>query len=207
MLSEVQIVRAAIGEALIPIIAIIVWIVSSIVKAGKQGQPARGEQQTPGPSRSPAEDPQDELRKFLEQLSGGAAPPQAEAPPPPAAEPSPPPIYEPPPNEVPPPVRERSHVREAPRVQQPPAVQPRRPATQEPAHPDRSCSVDEARERIIQSREFIASKTHAAPRQKQQMSSALRRLIGDLTRPETARKAIILREILGPPLGLQDRRL
>ena len=198
-------VRADIGEALVPIIAVIVWIVSSIARAGKQGQPAQRERSSPTPSPSSAGDPQEQLRDFLEQLSGQSTTPAEPSTEAPAGAP------DLPADPVP---AARPIVRDAPQVRQQtqrvpsaqPVTLPPLAADHQTKHEDRSYSANEARSRITQARgEGSASYTVGPLRRRS--SRAAKRLIGDLAHPNTARKAILLREVLGPPLGLQDRRI
>tara|TARA_B100000809_G_scaffold247932_1_gene277498 strand:- start:2479 stop:3096 length:618 start_codon:yes stop_codon:yes gene_type:complete len=205
MLSKLHMVRADIGETLVPIIAVIVWIVSSIARAGKKGKPTQRERHTPMPSRPASGEPQEQLRDFLEQLSGQSTTPA-----------EPPPAYENPPDPSAPPVpASRPSVRDAPPVQrqtqrvptaQPVTLPPLAPVDQT-EHGDRSCSVDEARSRITRLRGAKSPSYEVVGTLRRRSSRAAKRLIGDLAHPDTARKAILLREILGPPLGLQDRRI
>ncbi len=160
---------------------IIITIVAQIVKGarkvasqapGKEGD-ADGERNRPAPD--------DELRKFLEGLSGGTPPKPAATPPP-----------------VPPPVRPMAQPQARPRqtVRKPepirikPQPKPKPPPPRVAAPP------------IVEQPVAVAPAALVASPQRK--ASRFQKLLQkDLADSEAAQKAIVLREVLGPPLALR----
>lgn len=164
--------------ALIPVVIILVSIVAQLVKAGKRT--SAGER-PPRPG-TPSESPGGELQDFLRSLSGQQTPPE------PATLRVPPP----PPPPAPAPQKVRAVHSPAPKkrvVQKPPPppgqTQPVSAKVQQPASLTPTPVAAPARE--------------PAPR-------LLGRNVALLFRDRTSlREAIVLREVLGPPLGARTQ--
>ncbi|MBT3192578.1 MAG: hypothetical protein HN341_08490 [Verrucomicrobia bacterium] len=186
-------------------IFIVISIVAQVIKASKKvSSEAPGTDD--GPRGGPAES-NDELRQFLEQLGGGGAatpkplPPRPPAPPRPAVQRREPTMRVSPedhrqntPQATPSVVRRRA-VTEAP-PHEPHATPPPPPAVPERVRP----KPQKQRSETVQIELPASSASQAA--------SKLQRLIRDeLQQTEDTRKAIVLREVLGPPLALRSRQL
>ncbi|MDA0321132.1 MAG: hypothetical protein O2923_00240 [Verrucomicrobia bacterium] len=180
--------RLDILDGIIPVVAVIIWIVSSMMKVAKKGQrPGRSDPMMPQ-EPAPSGDPEEQLRRFLQGLSGAAG----------QQAPGPPPVFEeeeemeaplrvvPPP---PPPIRV---VAATPRDQAAPSAYDRVERTV--AAPR---SAAEARDPLAQE-----SMRPVASRRSQPARRWLRR---HLDTAESVRNAVILREVLGPPLGMRKQ--
>jgi len=180
--------RLDILDGIIPVVAVIIWIVSSMMKGAKKGpRPGRSAPMTPqGPA--PSGDPQEQLRRFLQDLSESAG---QQAPEPPSVfeeeeEPAPPPRVVPPP---PPPIRVAAAT---PRVQAVPDAYER---VARPVHAPGSAM--EARDPLAQETMRPVSSRRSQP--------ARRWLRRHLNSAKGVRNAVILREVLGPPLGMRKQ--
>ena len=181
------------GEGIFWLIVTIFVIISQIAKASKKNAPPTQKQGLPDAGGSPEE----ELRDFLKRLSGGAEESQQQPPPPPPRpqRPLPPPPLPAPaarttaggqagaqriPSEPP-----AHHHRQKPRAEPLPAPVPQAVLTPAPAQ--------------------MAPVTVApvAPRVPSGYWRAI--IVADLANRECQREAIILRDILGPPLALRRR--
>ncbi|HEY0968736.1 MAG TPA: hypothetical protein VGD88_15195 [Opitutaceae bacterium] len=135
---------------------------------------------------------QEEIRRKIQERRAGGAP-AAPVEPPPLREEAP--AYEAP-------VEEPSWREQAPRAPQPPplddGVLARQRALQEQlqALAERRAALEAARSRASAPVLAAATATHARPSK----SAALLR---DLRDPESTRRAIVLREVLGPPVALR----
>ncbi|MDP6811354.1 MAG: hypothetical protein QGH31_11640 [Kiritimatiellia bacterium] len=187
-----HIVTAGIDD-LIPVVIIISVIIARIMKAAKQGKPMMppppGDRPQPTP-QTPANQPAEELRDFLQALSGAAQTRSEPAPPPP---PPPPPVpvpaqrpvaqkrFQAPPK--PSRVRRRAKpVQAARQAPQPAPTTPQKPApfwNQPPPAP----------------RPVIVEACELNPARKE-----LNKHLEDAT---SLRGAWLLREVLGPPVGLR----
>lgn len=166
---------AAGGQDLIPLVIIIVVVLAQIIKAAKGGsRPAPGQ---PGPSQQ-ADDvftaPQDELKKFLESLSGG--------------------MSQPPPEQPPPLPRKQSRVMRIKQPAQPPVIE--------------TVSVEEVKTSPLQESPKAARQAdmqiEAPPIHVMPVTQNIRPQIAyELISRQSIRKAIVLREILGPCLALR----
>jgi hypothetical protein len=215
---------------------VILWIVGQIVAkarnaAKEQGTPAQPPRGTPG---SPGE-AEDELRRFLESLSGGAPRPPQARPPAPAPATAPPPLPQAPQPALRTPVRktpaapapqphriERTRPAPAPR-RQPAAQRPVRPpmttlrevVTAEPAAPpplpeprgvqQPAAAVDEAQllrdglsSALFGSRQarFGVARVGTGRGRRGNLLKGFKSRTG-------LRRAVIAREILGPPIALR----
>lgn len=203
-------------ELVIWLVFIIITMVAQAIKGAKKLKGNRPSQE-PGQSPRPHLDPQQELEEFLESLSrGGAKPAQ------PAPQPTPEPVSE---------GRraEETHVdrrpKAAPHVA--PSVAPAAPRRVEAAHVDRRPKA--APPRVVQAPApiqtivppiptFEPSTPKPAGRDKnyvtvdpEEVEAAyyhkLRMEIGeDLTDRHTLRKAVLLQEILNPPIALRHQQ-
>jgi len=172
MMNVPPIVTAGFDD-LIPVIIIITVIITRIVKAAKQGKPlvppAPGTRPRPTPRPQPqpqAGQPADELRQFLQALSG-------------VQEPPPTPVQVRPPQPPPPPAKAKRRVVKAAAPKPP---QPKKPApfwNQPPPAP----------------RPVIVEACELTPARQE-----LNKHLEDAT---SLRGAWILREVLGPPVGLR----
>lgn len=182
-----------ISDAIIPIVAVIIWIVSSVMKSNKKAP--RGDQD-PVPSTPPQDfgspdDPEVQLRRFLHELSGTSD--EEEEPEPVTAiqdvreEPAPRIVPPPPPRHVvaatPPPL--------APPPQEVPVrvTRPEAPAVELPAVVESSPIAMDAPLRAVGGRSL----------------EIMKRLRTQLQRPESVRHAIVLREVLGPPIAMRQQ--
>ena len=182
---------------------IIITVVAQIVKGAKKvASQAPGKTEEGAPPGSPRETPdrgtrEDELRKFLETLAGGQ--PQ---PPKPAA--APPPIPHPARQQAPTVRRQPATVR-----QQPPTVRRPKPgvATQAPEQaPYRAVpSTDSTVTRHRATAGAVApASMHVETARAEMRTSALQAMLKkELQGVAARRKAIVLREILGPPHALK----
>jgi len=179
---------AAGGGDIFPLIIIVVVIVAQLIKAVKGPKPT-----VTKPGSQPAEDgtfvaPEDELKKFLESLSGGGSSSKPEQP-------------------VPVPTQPRQKPREI-RV-----IEPVKPVTirtarvkepdyafEEPFVPEVAAPpplpVAAARQTAAFSEASPARITDKTPHIRSQ-------IVGELTSRHSIRKAIVLREILGPCFALR----
>lgn len=159
-----QLHTADAGEGLISLIVVIAVIVAQIVKALKKAGAASGQGAPQQPVREYA-DPQEELRKFLEELSGVPQPPQRA----PEAQ-----------KIVTPPHRQ-------PASRPPPAAA----SKPKPAPPPQRKTPTP----VVLQKDVYASPLGSSPR-----AAAFAKKLRNYG---TARESIVLREILGPPLGLR----
>jgi hypothetical protein len=199
-------------EDVIPVLVILAVIISQIVKAGKavsRSKPGQRPRQvappprpaaTPSRPQAPPLDPEDEMRRFLESL-GAPTPRPASARPPP-----------PPPPPVP---AARPLVAETRK----PDTQPRRtPRTATPKRfplkpaPRRAEPVRLRPEPFPLSPAYRTAETRKRIRQETQVSfrrpdasQRVRKLRGALATRGGLTHGILMREILGPPIGLRRR--
>lgn len=182
-------IAASGGEGLFWLAVAIFVIISKIVQASKKNAPP-----TRKPDQPDAADfsPEEELRDFLKRLSPGT-----ESVPPPMPQPQRP---------VPPPLP--AQAARTTTSSQPGAARARQPATPTRAAAPKARPVPlpqplPAQEVVAAvKREPVRSRAPAAavPAPENQRRAAL---IADLRNRESLREAIILREILGPPLALR----
>lgn len=183
---------AGIDPDLIIVAVIIVGsIIGQIMKAAKGGTPAKRQGAEPGGENTPpatnrnVTDAQRELEEFLQSLAG--VPKQQ-----PASPPTPPPIKKTTPaasqkRHTPPPVKKPPLPQQ--RRKPAPAIQPQRPVLSQVKLQSSPVTAD------ITTLGMGGSAKH----------SKLRRLLNkDLQSSDSLRKAIVLREVFGPPLGLRS---
>ncbi|MBM4148012.1 MAG: hypothetical protein FJ224_03090 [Lentisphaerae bacterium] len=185
-MGQQTVALADIGGAfwlLIIVVSIVAQIVKAVRLAAKQQGPRpEGESfpERPSPQVGEPVEPSEEIREFLRRLSG--------EPPAPA---SPPPPRPPPPQQVVVKVR-------------PMPARPKTPAPSPVVHqpvPLVSLAAPPPPEPPV----FIAKAASAKPRRR--VSAAALALAADLNTPSTARRAILMREVLGPALALRPMRL
>lgn len=190
-------VALANGDVIIGIIIAIFWILAQLAnrKAGKNAPP-----QTPSAPGDPT-NPQDEIRKFFEQLEKGLSgdqTPETAEPPPPPSQPAERPTTMPRPPEARP-------VFPPPRVPAPAVVQVSRPARTVLAEPQPSPAELELQRKQI----LLALEREAALRAVRHISAgtgpATRcgALGEQLRNPSSLRQMILASEILSKPVGLR----
>jgi hypothetical protein len=183
--------RLDILDGIIPVVAVIIWIVSSMMKVAKKGpRPGRSAPMTPQ-EPAPSGDPQEQLRQFLQGLSGSAG----------QQAPGPPPVFE---------EEEEEEEMEAPLRVVPPPPPPIRVAAATP----RVQAVPNAYERVarpvhapgsaMEARDPLAQET-MRPVSSRRSQPARRWLRRHLNSAKGVRNAVILREVLGPPLGMRKQ--
>jgi hypothetical protein len=194
--------------AIMAVVGLINWV-SSKLNAGGKAPPPSGTPHDAGPRRAPADSEEERMRRFLEALGLPAdsrpAPPVQR--PRPANPPVPPIVAQPPPGL---PVRPRAKKRPAP----PPLPEsPRRVSLDEapaPTLPVEQLSLAELSTPALPEFDTRSSKITAIPgdvtlpqeassRRGPTLSEALR---AALASPQQLRSAFVLREVLGPPIGL-----
>ena len=172
--------------ALFIIITVIVQIIKGAKKMSSQA-PGKTDEGAPGSPREAPErgEREDELRKFLEALGGGQPQPSK-------------PTAAPPP--VPPTVRRQ---KQQPTVRR---TRPRVPA-QEPPPPPRQAAPPQ--ESVVTRHKptvgaVAPAMTHAQASRAQTRTNALQAMLKkELQGAAARRKAIVLREVLGPPIALR----
>lgn len=177
-------------DALIPIVAVIIWIISAMIK-GARGAPSqdRSPESREGDTET-TQDPEEQLRRFLDQLSGEQGTPPAirvveqeeETP------------YEPPPPPPPPPRAE------------PAPVAPRRQPQPEPIPFDLTPPPAAARPEVAVPRQPTKTPAVAAINRETVVPSGVisaAKLLQIFQDPKDVQRAIIIREVLGPPIGMQ----
>ena len=189
MLNNFHICRAG-GDAIIPILIIAATIIAQLIKAGKRAAKGSAPPSDSQGRRSTSSAPQDELKNFLESLVGNAPP----APAPPAPPPVPPPqAHAAPPS---PPSRERLVQMDTPTAKL--RAKPSRRAKPRPAHTPVTASR-------IAVKPHPSTPTHDAYAMGNTISASQLRteLLADLSQVDSLRKAIVLREIIGPSLAMR----
>jgi len=187
-MEEMFQVRAGL-EDWFPLLIIFSVIVTQILKASRAAKPRPPSEGGGGRERPPrpVSDASEELREFIEQLSGGKAPPSKPAPPPvlasarPAARPA---------------AAQRPARRTATRP--PPVPAAPRVAPPRPAAPRPSAVPPSGLGKPIGTR-------RQAPRRRPRADIAPRldEIVGRLDDRRALARAMVLREVLGPPLGLR----
>ena len=202
--GHIGVVRAGFEDFIVFII-IAAGIIGQILKARAKakGGPDSG---PTSPSRPGSGSPEDELREFLQSLTGEVPPPK---PPPPAAPPR-----LPPPVPAAPPIRTRTPAPRRVTPPQPAPVRPTpaRPAPVRPAAPRVQVTLPRPaapaaapppvppKRRKPMAEPAPAMEAYRSPRSKAR--AHLRATLGaDLIDKDSLRKAIVLREILDRPVG------
>jgi len=204
----------AVAEIKLPVLllflvfAFISWLSGKLNPANKKTPPGAPQPQ-PGPRRAPADSEEERMRRFMEALGI----PQDSSPPPPARPkaaipPVPPIVARPPVPAWPQPRRPRAAP--APPL---PSAPSRRPPVQEPAPalPVAQIELPALAVPAVAEFETVTSTIAAIPGEKPALlqplpagatlSAVIRQA---LATPQQLRSALVLREILGPPLGLQS---
>ena len=180
-------------DALIPIVAVIIWIISAMVKGARNAPSQDRLPESREGDTETTQDPEQQLRRFLDQLSGEQGTPPAikvveqeeETP------------YEPPP---PPPRAE------------PASVTPRRQPQPEPIPFDQTPPPAAARPEVAVPRQPTKTPAVAAISRETVVPSNRQRAAGVISTakllqifqdPKDVQRAIIIREVLGPPIGMQ----
>ncbi len=164
-------------DMIIGVIAVIVWIVSQVLSRKKDGT---GSPSIPG-EPAPPTDPQDELRKFFEQIEKATHPPAATQP---IAPPPPPPV----------PSRVHSQPNRHPAAHRTHLKEPPAPPLSTPAP-----IMEQAPERILEPSFFprLASSVKIV------LPSDYSPVIRDLHDPVALRRMIVTMEVLGKPAALR----
>lgn len=182
---------AGTAEGLVTFLVIAGWIIVQIIKSSK-----RMSQSDDQPAQKPAEAytaPKEELKKFLETLTGGGQPPPVKEAP---SLPTPSPTHTPPPIQ---------HTRRAS-----PAPPPRTTA-----QPSQAADAAIPHKAPVRQDHFKRTETHVAHEPTEEYVThesasevyvkRIRKSLGnDLVGVDSLRKAVLLREVLGPPLALRD---
>lgn len=197
-------------QQLFPVILVLAVVVAQIVKAARRM--SQGSKGRPPPPDGPPAGPPDELRDFLQALAAGRMPPEQPTPakPPPLPPPGSPPVQR----------QAAPAARKAPRPAseaRPPAAQARPAARQTPplaaqvSRPTPRATEQRVHVPTTERRREVTTRLAAAPRPETYGAHRRPRLVapdrnailGDLSERRSLAKAVLLREILGRPLGLR----
>lgn len=181
MVDPMRTVLAGPENFIVFLFVVVISIIVQIIKAAKQGSATGGTPPTPGGGDSQEYSaPPDELRAFLEKLGASVQPPSVPRPPPPV-----------------------------PRAAVPAIVAPvgqHRPSspTAEPASPSTPAELPRARQEPAPPAVTFSAPAWAVPMAaERQKSRATAGIVRMLKQAGSARQAIVLREILGPPVAMR----
>jgi len=165
-------------DVIIGIIAVVGWILSQVMGRKKGGDPSA----PPDGEPTPSENPQDELRKFFEEM-GKTVKPQAEVKPPPP----------------PPPVPTRAHTQQK---RERPIPRIRKQEEPKPREMMRPAPVVMAEPGIFSEPEIVPR--FALPATATSSSNKISMLMPEIQDPVALRKMIITLEVLGKPVALRN---